>query len=115
MNIEELGISMRLLARHTPLLLAATLTACVPDTTGQADFYELCTAHVENYLTPGDRVLSFESAQKRGDYVFRKSEKKALITTFVREIKSKNSDQAFADEQIRKCSFIAANQGWKVE
>lgn len=97
------------------VIFAFALAACVPDTTDRADFYSLCSRHVEVYMSPGERVVEFETAQKNIDFVYWKAKDKARITTFVRSIESKNGKGTDHHTRVRSCSFKVAGNGWQVE
>lgn len=97
------------------LVFAFALAACVPDTTDRADFYSLCSRHVENYMSPGERVVEFETAQKNIDFVYWKAKDKARITTFVRSTEPNTGNGADLYTRVRSCSFKVAGNGWQVE
>ena len=97
------------------LAIAFALIACVPDATDQADFYELCSNHVAEYLKPGDKVLDFEAVRHSADYLYWKNSERAGITTFVRSSGAAKDSNQLNQEQVRKCSFKVAGSTWRVE
>ncbi len=92
-----------------------SMTACVPDVTDEADFYALCSKHVQKYIDHSDKTLPFDAARHSADYTFRKSGKNARITTFVRSSEETEGQSSGGHEQIRSCSFKLAGNGWALE
>ena len=106
---------MRYLYVITVIFLPTLILGCVPGTTGEADFYELCAQHNRRFSGADAMILRFDEARGRSDYHFWESDRRATITTIVRTLSKDATGEATNIAYIqRRCEFRKMGRGWRL-
>jgi hypothetical protein len=106
---------MRYLSIIVGLIAIFILSACVPGTTDEADFYDLCASHNRRFSNNDTLILQHDEARSRSDYHFWRGDQRASITVIVwmwgDDAKGEPANSSYVQ---RRCEFRETRKGWRL-
>jgi hypothetical protein len=97
------------------IFLPILILGCVPGTTGEADFYELCAQHNRRFSGGDAIILRFDEAKGRSDYHFWEDAGRATVTVIIRALSRNATGEATNAAYIqRRCEFRKTGRGWRL-
>ena len=94
---------------------AILIAGCVPGTTDEVDFYDICARHNRHYSEPEAMILSFDEARSRSDYHFWRGDGHATVTVIVWAWSNGVlGDLKRASYNQRRCEFRKTGRGWRL-